>query len=79
MILNLNGKSSLTSSEYIGEKAFNLMVLNEIGLNVPKGFVLSSKLKTQFDKLGEEAFDPLKGELSKLNSKYIIVRSSQQV
>jgi pyruvate,water dikinase len=76
MILNLNTESSLTSSEFIGEKAFNLMVLNEIGLNVPSGIVLSSNFKDYYEEHGKKAFESISSELLKLTSKYIIVRSS---
>lgn len=76
MIYNLNSNSSSVDLGGIGEKAFNLMVLNEIGVNVPKGIVLSSKFKTQFEESNAICLEQLKSELSGLKSKFVMVRSS---
>ena len=70
-IYDLSIDPKLCSEQMVGGKAYNLMSLNSVNINIPAGFVLSADFKQDLIRESE-----LSAHLTKLKSKWVMVRSS---
>lgn len=75
-LLSLQSTSNHLSKNEVGEKAYSLLKLNEVHLNVPIGFVLNVASQEYFKDNKEKLKHYLESQLPTIASEFVMIRSS---